>query len=202
LASLTLPLPDPDADALQNASKLHAQLLDAQLQLQAEAKKTGKESAQMACIYCSCQLSFPAASTYIQCPECNNTMNPQAPHTNYMNCIECNQLLSHPPSSLTIQCPKCLVIMELPLRVQPGQLGLQADPLGGRARKKRKDPNAPKRASNAYMIFCKERRAQLKKEEPNLPFGKLGARLGELWRNLSAVWFRFWLASPSLCVGG
>jgi hypothetical protein len=47
------------------------------------------------------------------------------------------------------------------------------------------DPAAPKRASNAYMIFCKERRARLKEERPDLPFGKLGATLGELWRTLS-----------------
>jgi len=50
--------------------------------------------------------------------------------------------------------------------------------------KKRKDPNAPKAASNAYMIFCKARRATLKEEHPELPFGQLGAKLGEIWRNL------------------
>src|ERR1700722_3373936 len=53
-------------------------------------------------------------------------------------------------------------------------------------RKKRKDPNAPKRASNAYMIFCKERRSQLKLDRPDLPFGQLGKRLGEMWRSMSA----------------
>ena len=52
--------------------------------------------------------------------------------------------------------------------------------------KKRRDPNAPKAASNAYMIFCKDRRAELKKEHPDLPFGKIGAKLGEVWRNMSA----------------
>merc|ERR1711990_133725 len=50
-------------------------------------------------------------------------------------------------------------------------------PMMPRTRKKRpKDPNAPKRASNAYMIFCKERRARLKEENPELPFGRIGAR--------------------------
>jgi len=34
------------------------------------------------------------------------------------------------------------------------------------------------------MIFCKARRAQLKEEHPELPFGQLGAKLGEIWRNL------------------
>ncbi|GAB5357539.1 hypothetical protein AAMO2058_000383000 [Amorphochlora amoebiformis] len=41
-------------------------------------------------------------------------------------------------------------------------------------RKKSRDPNAPKRASNAYMIFCKSRRPQLKAEHPELAFGKIG----------------------------
>ena len=45
-------------------------------------------------------------------------------------------------------------------------------------RKKRKDPNAPKRASNAYMIFCKERRACL---------------------TTQSIWF-FSLNSPSPCI--
>ena len=51
--------------------------------------------------------------------------------------------------------------------------------------KKKKDPNAPKAASNAYMIFCKERRSKLKKENPDLAFGKIGAKLGEIWRALT-----------------
>jgi hypothetical protein len=52
--------------------------------------------------------------------------------------------------------------------------------------KKKRDPHAPKAASNAYMIFCKEMRPILKKENTELSFGKIGARLGEMWRNLSA----------------
>lgn len=110
-------------------------------------------------------------------------MNPQAPNTNYINCFGCTTLLSHPPTSLTIQCPKCLMIMELPVR------GSNATPedhnFGKESRKRRKDPNAPRRASNAYMIFCKERRAQLKEDRPDLAFGKLGAKLGEMWREMS-----------------
>jgi hypothetical protein len=51
--------------------------------------------------------------------------------------------------------------------------------------KKRRDPNAPKAVSNAYMIFCKQRRQELKAASPDLPFGKIGARLGEMWRQMS-----------------
>ena len=53
------------------------------------------------------------------------------------------------------------------------------------SKKKRKDPQAPKRSSNAYMVFCQEQRNQLKEAEPSLAFGKLGKRLGEIWRNMT-----------------
>jgi len=56
-----------------------------------------------------------------------------------------------------------------------------------RPSKKRKDPNAPKAASNAYMVFCKERRSELKKQHPDLPFGQLGAKLGQMWRALPPI---------------
>jgi len=144
------------------------------------------------CIYCMTQLSYPANSVYIQCPKCGNTMNPQST-TNYINCVGCGTLLSHSPTSLTIQCPRCLIIMELPTRLNaapPADPGGQAAKGGNIAMKqplkKRKDPNAPKRASNAYMIFCKERRSKLREERPDLPFGKIGAKLGEIWRTMSA----------------
>ena len=51
--------------------------------------------------------------------------------------------------------------------------------------KKRRDPNAPKAVCNAYMIFCKSRRGELKNELPELAFGKIGAKLGEMWRNMT-----------------
>lgn len=75
--------------------------------------------------------------------------------------------------------------MELPAKQNIPANQMAPSALSRKQRKKRKDPNAPKRASNAYMIFCKERRAQLKEERPDLPFGQLGAKLGEMWRELS-----------------
>jgi hypothetical protein len=36
------------------------------------------------------------------------------------------------------------------------------------------------------VAVCRERRGQLKEERPDLQFGKLGARLGEMWRCMSA----------------
>lgn len=44
---------------------------------------------------------------------------------------------------------------------------------------------APRRASNAYMVFCKERRAELVEDRPDLTFGELGAKLGEIWRGMA-----------------
>ncbi len=74
--------------------------------------------------------------------------------------------------------------MDIAPRVPPGHAGSDGKPQSNR--KKRKDPAAPKRASNAYMIFCKERRSQLKNENPDMPFGQLGKKLGDMWRTMSA----------------
>lgn len=135
------------------------------------------------CMYCNIQLSYPSGSMYIQCPACHNTMNPAQ---SFVHCVGCTTLLSHPPQSVTIQCPKCKSVMDLPQRVNT--MPQQQPPMQLQQRKqkkKRKDQNAPKRAANAYMIFCRERRAELKKEHPELPFGQLGAKLGEMWRSMS-----------------
>jgi len=139
-----------------------------------------------ACPFCQTQLSYPANSMYIQCPKCTQTFNAQQaqPPTSYVTCLSCQTLLSHPPSSLTIQCPKCLYIMDIAPRANV--ISGVGDSKSSSNRKKRKDPNAPKRASNAYMIFCKERRTQLKSERPELPFGQLGKRLGDMWRSMTA----------------
>ena len=50
--------------------------------------------------------------------------------------------------------------------------------------KKKRDPLAPKRAANAYMLFCKEQRPLLKIREPDLHFSVIGQRLGDMWRTL------------------
>ena len=50
--------------------------------------------------------------------------------------------------------------------------------------KKKRDPLAPKRAANAYMLFCKEQRPLLKIREPELHFSVIGQRLGDMWRTL------------------
>jgi hypothetical protein len=52
--------------------------------------------------------------------------------------------------------------------------------------KKRKDPNAPKSVSNAYMIFCKATRPKLRDQHSDLKFGQIGAKLGAMWRSMSS----------------
>eukprot|EP00808_Paulinella_micropora_P004828 g73538.t1 len=180
-ASQQLDQGDPGGDMHQQMDGQVQQQMDGQV-----LEATPMSSTE--CVHCGEELSYPSSSLYIQCPKCCQTMNPHSPHAKYMNCIGCNTLLSHPPSSLTIQCPKCLVIMELPVQVKVMRAPPQVLPGESlrRFRKKRKDPNAPKRASNAYMIFCKERRAELKETRPELAFGKLGAKLGEIWRTMSS----------------
>jgi len=55
------------------------------------------------------------------------------------------------------------------------------------ARKKKKDPNAPKRPLTAYMFFTKERRTEYAKEHPEMKFGDLSKGLAEVWKNLGPV---------------
>lgn len=68
---------------------------------------------------------------------------------------------------------------------QPLPSSSNSIPPSSKQTKKRRDPNAPKAVSNAYMIFCKSQRAELKAQNPDLPFGKIGAKLGEIWRQMT-----------------
>ncbi|KAF9944548.1 Non-histone chromosomal protein 6 [Mortierella alpina] len=54
-----------------------------------------------------------------------------------------------------------------------------------RKRKAKKDPNAPKNAMSAYLMFCEEWREKVKAANPDASFGELGRKLGEKWRGYS-----------------
>ena len=54
------------------------------------------------------------------------------------------------------------------------------------SKKKKKDPNAPKRAMTSFFYFSKEMRPKVKEENPEMTFGELGKKIGELFRGLSA----------------
>ena len=55
-------------------------------------------------------------------------------------------------------------------------------------RKSKKDTSStstrPKRAPSGYIIFCQDRRAEVKEENPSFGPKQITSRLGELWREL------------------
>jgi hypothetical protein len=51
---------------------------------------------------------------------------------------------------------------------------------------KKKDPNAPKRATTSFFAFSNDVRKKIHEENPELGFGELGKKIGELFRQLSA----------------
>jgi len=56
------------------------------------------------------------------------------------------------------------------------------------ARKKatKKDPNAPKRPLNAFMIFSQEKRAAVKKAYPDAKAPEVASVLGDMWGRMGA----------------
>jgi hypothetical protein len=42
-----------------------------------------------------------------------------------------------------------------------------------------------KREPGPYMVFCKKTRPKVVAENPDLSFGQVGKKLGEMWRELS-----------------
>lgn len=54
------------------------------------------------------------------------------------------------------------------------------------SRKKKKDPNAPKRSLSAYMFFANDQRETVRAENPNATFGGIGKLLGEKWKQMTA----------------
>lgn len=54
-----------------------------------------------------------------------------------------------------------------------------------RSKRAPKDPNAPKRASGAYVFFTNSMRPKVLSEFPGIKFVELGKVLGERWRALT-----------------
>ncbi|KAE9048133.1 hypothetical protein PR003_g735 [Phytophthora rubi] len=50
--------------------------------------------------------------------------------------------------------------------------------------RKKKDPNAPKRALSAYFFFCNEIRQEVRDENPNKKITEIATLLAERWRAL------------------
>jgi hypothetical protein len=54
-----------------------------------------------------------------------------------------------------------------------------------RKTKRKKDPNAPKRWKTSYILFCMDKREEVKAENPDMPAVKITAELGARWNALS-----------------
>jgi len=52
-------------------------------------------------------------------------------------------------------------------------------------RNPKKDPNAPKRAMSAYMMFVLDKRQEIKRQNPNASFGEIGEMVGNKWKAMS-----------------
>lgn len=52
--------------------------------------------------------------------------------------------------------------------------------------KRKKDPNAPKRAMSGFMFFSQSERENVRKNHPGMSFGELGRVLGEKWNKMTA----------------
>eukprot|EP00475_Leptophrys_vorax_P033268 TRINITY_DN52067_c0_g1_i1.p1 TRINITY_DN52067_c0_g1~~TRINITY_DN52067_c0_g1_i1.p1 ORF type:complete len:424 (+),score=117.06 TRINITY_DN52067_c0_g1_i1:161-1432(+) len=147
---------------------------------------------QTTCIACHTLLAHPPSSLYIQCPKCLTIMNTGDRGQQQQQQQAQQQTAGQPPTPGPLQ-PSTAQMMNAGQRGSgPQQQAVQqmsSTPTAVQNQvkpKKKRDPHAPKAASNAYMIFCKEMRPVLKKENTELSFGKIGAKLGEMWRNLSA----------------
>ena len=56
---------------------------------------------------------------------------------------------------------------------------------GGRHKRKKKDPNAPKRPLSAFFLFCQDERPAVKAVYPNYSVGEAAKELGERWNKVS-----------------
>lgn len=48
----------------------------------------------------------------------------------------------------------------------------------------KKDPNAPKKALSAYMLWLNDIRSEIKKDNPGISITELSKKAGVLWRAL------------------
>ena len=51
--------------------------------------------------------------------------------------------------------------------------------------KKKKDPNAPKRALSSFMFYSNAVRDTVRKAQPNIPFSEVAKVIGQQWRGLT-----------------
>lgn len=61
----------------------------------------------------------------------------------------------------------------------------EGGPASRSAKRKKKDPNAPKRPLSAFFLFCADERASVKGLHPNYSVGDVAKELGERWNKVS-----------------
>lgn len=54
-----------------------------------------------------------------------------------------------------------------------------------KVKRKKKDPNAPKRASSAYLFYVNAKRDKARKDHPDLKMTEITSLLAEQWKGLS-----------------
>jgi len=117
-------------------------------------------------------------------------------HTRLLSLVTCLVLLlSMPPVSSkrvvkrlaqvrSSAVPWCrlLQIVKMPPRKTKDSA---ASPKKERATRAKKDPNAPKKPSGAYIFFCNDKRAEVKKANPEYGVAESCRELGAMWKAAS-----------------
>jgi len=66
------------------------------------------------------------------------------------------------------------------------EMSTYVPPKGTKKGKKKKDPNAPKRALSAFFWFCADERPKAREVRPDASVGDIAKELGEKWKNCPA----------------
>ena len=61
-------------------------------------------------------------------------------------------------------------------------LGVAGDAKGGAGKKRKKDPDRPKRATTAYLVFCERHRKSVMRKNPELRSKQVTTELARLWQ--------------------
>lgn len=71
---------------------------------------------------------------------------------------------------------KCMYVFLLP----------QESSGGGRKKRSKKDPNAPKKPLSAYMLWLQENREAIKRKYPGSSVTDVSKKAGEMWKTVTA----------------
>ena len=84
-----------------------------------------------------------------------------------------------------MSCPACCLLPLSPLFLCSASKKSSKKESQGRKKRSKKDPNAPKRAMSAYILFSNDHRAQVKEEKQGLKFGDIARELASRWKTCS-----------------